>query len=45
VALDPPLAGDDVQTLIAKAERGCFVGNSLTARPHYRWTVDGEEIG
>ena len=45
VALDPPLAGDAVHTLIAKAERGCFVGNSLTARPRYRWTIDGEEIG
>jgi uncharacterized OsmC-like protein len=45
VALDPPLARDAVRTLIAKTEHGCFVGNSLTARPRYRWTVDGEEIG
>jgi organic hydroperoxide reductase OsmC/OhrA len=44
VALDPPLAGEELRALIAKAENGCFVGSSLTARPRYRWTVDGEEI-
>jgi uncharacterized OsmC-like protein len=44
VVLDPPLAGDALRTLIAKAEHGCFVGASLTARPRYRWTVEGEEI-
>lgn len=25
-------------------ERGCFVGASLTAKPRYRWTVNGKEI-
>jgi organic hydroperoxide reductase OsmC/OhrA len=30
--------------LLDRAERGCFVGNSLTARPTYHWTVNGEEI-
>lgn len=30
--------------LVEKAERGCFVGNSLTAKPRYRWTVNGKEI-
>jgi uncharacterized OsmC-like protein len=44
VVLDPPLAGDELRTLIAKAEHGCFVGASLTAPPRYRWTVEGEEI-
>jgi organic hydroperoxide reductase OsmC/OhrA len=44
VALDPPLAGEELRTLLGKAENGCFVGSSLTARPRYRWTVDGEEI-
>ncbi|MEX0850882.1 MAG: OsmC family protein [Gaiellaceae bacterium] len=33
-----------VTELAEKAERGCFVGNSLTAKPRYRWTVNGEEI-
>ncbi|MBA3434571.1 MAG: OsmC family protein [Actinobacteria bacterium] len=32
-----------VAELVEKAERGCFVGNSLTPRPRYRWTVNGEE--
>jgi organic hydroperoxide reductase OsmC/OhrA len=30
--------------LLDRAERGCFVGNSLAARPTYHWTVNGEEI-
>lgn len=25
--------------VLAKAERGCFVGASLTAKPSYRWNV------
>ena len=33
-----------VVELLDRAERGCFVGNSLTARPTYHWTVNGEEI-
>jgi organic hydroperoxide reductase OsmC/OhrA len=33
-----------VAELLAKTERGCFVGNSLTAKPRYRWTVNGEAI-
>jgi organic hydroperoxide reductase OsmC/OhrA len=34
----------DVRELLAKAERDCFVGASLTAAPRYSWIVDGEEI-
>ena len=34
----------NVRELLAKAERDCFVGASLTARPRYRWTVNGEDI-
>ena len=30
--------------LVAKAERDCFVGASLTAKPRYRWTVNGQEL-
>ena len=29
--------------LIAKAERGCFVGASLRVTPSYSWRVNGEE--
>jgi uncharacterized OsmC-like protein len=30
--------------LVERTERGCFVGNSLTATPRYRWRVNGEEV-
>jgi organic hydroperoxide reductase OsmC/OhrA len=33
-----------VQELLAKAEHGCFVSNSLTARPRHRWIVNGQEV-
>jgi organic hydroperoxide reductase OsmC/OhrA len=39
-AVDQDVAGE----LIASAERGCFVGNSLTAKPSYRWIVNGEPL-
>ena len=42
VTLDPTPAS--VRELIARAERDCFVGASLTAKPSYRWTVNGEEL-
>ena len=42
--LDPVPAGDELTALLVKAERGCFVGASLEPKPHYRWTVNGEEI-
>ena len=29
---------------VAKAERDCFIGASLTAKPAYVWNVDGEEL-
>ena len=34
---------DDLAELLAKAERDCFVGASLTAQPRYRWRVNGVE--
>jgi uncharacterized OsmC-like protein len=33
-----------LEELLARTERGCFVGNSLTAKPQYRWRVNGEEL-
>jgi uncharacterized OsmC-like protein len=42
VTLDP--TPENVRELISKAERDCFVGASLTAKPRYRWTVDGEAL-
>jgi organic hydroperoxide reductase OsmC/OhrA len=37
----PPEA---VRELVEKAERDCFVGASLTVKPDYHWTVNGEEL-
>ena len=42
VTLDPK--PQSVRELVAKAERDCFVGASLTAKPRYHWTVNGEEL-
>lgn len=33
-----------VKELVARAEKGCFVGNSLIARPRYHWTFNGKQI-
>jgi uncharacterized OsmC-like protein len=44
VEVSPAPTADGLRELLARAERGCFVGNSLTARPRYRWTVNGEEV-
>ncbi len=35
--LDP--APGSLEELLAKAERDCFVGASLTVKPHYEWVV------
>ena len=47
VRLDVDLAPAPDRTalleLLGRVERGCFVGNSLTAPPRYRWTVNSEE--
>lgn len=44
LALDPLPTPEDVGELLAKAERDCFVGASLTQPPVYRWRVNGKEI-
>jgi organic hydroperoxide reductase OsmC/OhrA len=44
VDLDPATDVAAVRDLVARAEKGCFVGNSLVARPSYHWTVNGEEV-
>jgi organic hydroperoxide reductase OsmC/OhrA len=33
-----------LRELLTYAERGCFVSNSLSAKPHHRWIVNGREI-
>jgi uncharacterized OsmC-like protein len=37
---DPAALAD----LLAKAERDCFVGASLTVKPTYRWDIAGNEV-
>jgi organic hydroperoxide reductase OsmC/OhrA len=44
VELHPAPAPDAVRELVAKAERDCFVGASLTAPPTYAWTVNGSRL-
>jgi organic hydroperoxide reductase OsmC/OhrA len=39
VRLDPAPSPELLRELLEKAERDCFVGASLRARPVYRWTV------
>jgi organic hydroperoxide reductase OsmC/OhrA len=40
VRLRPSPGEDELAALLAKAERDCFVGASLTVKPVYRWTAD-----
>jgi uncharacterized OsmC-like protein len=35
---------DDLAALVAKAERDCFIGASLTTKPTYRWRVNGGDV-
>ena len=44
VDLDPTPDDSALRQLVAWAERGCFVSNSLTARPRHRWTINGKEV-
>ena len=39
IAVEPE--PDDLATLLAKAERDCFVSASLRVKPRYHWTVNG----
>ncbi|MGH3111705.1 MAG: OsmC family protein [Gaiellaceae bacterium] len=44
VEVSPMPEREALVELLDWTERGCFVGNSLKARPTYRWTVNGEEV-
>ena len=39
VTLDPKPARPVIADILTWAERGCFIGSSLTAKPVYRWNV------
>jgi uncharacterized OsmC-like protein len=44
VTLEPEPGQDELAALLANAERDCFVGASLTAKPRYHWTVNGRAV-
>jgi uncharacterized OsmC-like protein len=44
VELEPRPEGDRLTELLDLAERDCFVGASLTAKPRYEWRVNGEVV-
>lgn len=43
VTLDPEPDDAGVEALLAKGERDCFVGASLSLEPVYTWTVNGRQ--
>jgi organic hydroperoxide reductase OsmC/OhrA len=43
VEIDPEPDAHALAELLAKAERDCFVGNSLSVRPEYGWQVNGRD--
>jgi organic hydroperoxide reductase OsmC/OhrA len=45
VQLDPVPDADRVRELVDLAERDCFIGASLIAKPRYEWRVNGGLVG
>jgi uncharacterized OsmC-like protein len=45
VELAPVPEPNVLAELLALAERDCFIGSSLTAKPSYRWIVNGRTVG
>jgi len=39
VRLSPEPGEQELAALLAKAERDCFIGASLTVKPTYRWAT------
>ena len=44
VQLSPEPEEGKLRPLLMRAERGCFIGNSLSPHPQYSWVVNGREI-
>jgi organic hydroperoxide reductase OsmC/OhrA len=44
VELEPAPEDERLGKLLDLAERDCFVGASLTAKPRYEWRVNGEVV-
>jgi organic hydroperoxide reductase OsmC/OhrA len=45
VEIEPQPGPVELTELLARAERDCFVGASLTVEPRYRWRVNGRDVG
>jgi uncharacterized OsmC-like protein len=45
VELEPEPGPDALAELLGLAERDCFIGSSLTAKPRYRWLANGRTVG
>jgi len=43
VTLEPEPDEAEVEALLMKGERDCFVGASLSLKPTYTWTVNGRQ--
>jgi organic hydroperoxide reductase OsmC/OhrA len=43
--VEPAPDEEALSALVARAERGCFVGASFDPRPAYAWTINGAEVG
>jgi organic hydroperoxide reductase OsmC/OhrA len=39
--IEPEPAPAELAQLLERAEAGCFIGNSLTVHPTYRWRING----
>jgi uncharacterized OsmC-like protein len=44
VEIDPGPGPTALAELLGLAERDCFIGSSLTAKPSYRWTANGRTL-
>jgi organic hydroperoxide reductase OsmC/OhrA len=44
VELAPAPDAGGLRELVDQAEYGCFVSNSLTAKPRHHWIVNGQEV-
>lgn len=44
VELTGELADDELRSLLASAEWGCFIGASLEPAPKYSWRVNGRDL-
>ena len=44
ITLAPPPERAALDELLARAEVGCFVSNSLSTKPRHRWIVNGQEV-